>query len=126
MGYRSNVKAVFYTCDKEQWPALRLFVDENFPEEFKYCLGVIGSSAYCGYVFSCEDVKWYDSYPDVIAYNKFVADYEGLIQNLESDEELPWMYEFIRIGEDTDDIETQSAGNADYVLQVRREITCEF
>ena len=123
MGYRSNVKAVFYTSDKEQWPALRLFVDENFPEEFKYCLEVIGSSTYCGYVFSCEDVKWYDSYPDVQAYNKFVANYEGLI---DGEAELPWVYEFIRIGEDTDDIETEGAGNYDHVLQVSREIRCEF
>jgi hypothetical protein len=123
MGYRSNVKAVFYTSDKEQWPALRLFVDENFPEEFKYCLEVIGSSTYCGYVFSCEDVKWYDSYPDVIAYNKFVADYEELI---DGEAGLPWVYEFIRIGEDTDDIETTQAGNADYVICVSREIRCDF
>lgn len=126
MGYRSEVKAVFYTCDKEQWPALRLFVDENFPEEFKYCLGVIGSSSYCGYVFSCEDVRWYDGYPDVQAYKKFVAQYTELVENAEDGHELPWVYEFIRIGEDTEDIETEGAGNCDYVLQVKRSIECEF
>lgn len=125
MGYHSNVKAVFYTSDKEQWPALRLFVDENFPEEFKYCLEVIGSSTYCGYVFSCEDVKWYDSYPDVIAYNKFVADYEELIDE-NGEAKLPWIYEFIRIGEDDNDIETTQVGNADYVICVNRSIRCDF
>lgn len=126
MGYRSNVKAVFYTSDKEQWPALRLFVDENFPEELKGNLEVIGSSTYCGYVFSCEDVKWYDSYPDVIAYNKCVEAYTDLIENAEGDEELPWVYEFIRIGEDTDDIETTQAGEPSYVIRVRRIIDCDF
>ena len=126
MGYRSDVKAVFYTSDKEQWPALRLFVDENFPEGLKGDLEVIGSTVYSGYVFSCNSVKWYDSYPDVQAYNKFVEQYMDLIENAEEGHELPWMYEFIRIGEDTDDIETENAGNCDYVLQVRREIDCEF
>ena len=123
MGYRSDVKAVFYTSDKEQWPALRLFVDENFPEVLKGDLEVIGSTVYSGYVFSCNGVKWYDGYDDVKAFNKCVEAYTELI---EGETELPWVYEFIRIGEDTDDIETENAGNCDYVLQVRREIDCEF
>lgn len=123
MGYRSDIKAVFYTTATEQWPALRLFVDENFPEALKGDLEVMGSSNYCGYLFSCEGTKWYDGYDDVKAYNKFVADYEELI---DGEANLPWMYEFIRIGEDTDDIETTQAGGADYVLRVNRFIVCDF
>lgn len=123
MGYRSDVKAVFYTSDKEQWPALRLFVDENFPGELKGNLEIIGSSTYCGYVFSCEDVKWYDGYPDVQAYNKFVFDYTELV---EGEAELPWVYEFIRVGEDADDVETTQAGEPGYVIRVRRSIECDF
>lgn len=123
MGYRSDIKAVFYTDDKEQWPALRLFVTENFPKDFEGNLEIIGSSTYSGYVFSLEDVKWYDSYPDVQAYNKFVEQYTELV---EGETELPWVYEFIRIGEDTEDIETASAGDAGYVLQVKRSIMCDF
>ena len=125
MGYRSDIKAVFYTSDKEQWPALRLFVDENFPEALKGDLEVIGSSTYSGYVFSCEGTKWYDGYDDVKVYNKFVADYEELIDE-NGEAKLPWIYEFIRIGEDTDDIETTQAGDARYVLRVNRYIECDF
>lgn len=125
MGYRSDVKAVFYTSDTEQWPALRLFVDENFPEALKGDLEVIGSSTYSGYVFSCEGTKWYDGYDDVKAYNKFVADYEELIDE-NGEAKLPWIYEFIRIGEDTDDIDTTQAGDARYVLRVNRYIECDF
>lgn len=122
MGYRSSIKAVFYTSATEQWPALRLFVDENFPEALKGSLEVIGSSTYSGYVFSEEDVKWYDGYPDVQAYNKFVEQYTDLVD----EGVLPWMYEFIRIGEDTEDIETASAGGAGYILRVSRSIECDF
>lgn len=125
MGYRSDIKAVFYTTATEQWPALRLFVDENFPEALKGGLEIIGSSVYSGYVFSAESTKWYDQYPEVMAYNKFVGAYTELLEG-DGDVGLPWVYEFIRIGEDTDDIETANEGGADYVLQVRREITCEF
>jgi hypothetical protein len=123
MGYRSDVKAVFYTKDVDEWPALRLFVDENFPEALKGGLEIIGSSVYSGYVFSAESTKWYDQYTEVMAYNEFVGAYTELI---DGESGLPWVYEFIRIGEDTDDIETANEGDADYVLQVRREIACEF
>ena len=107
----------------DEWPALRLFVDENFPEALKGGLEIIGSSVYSGYVFSAESTKWYDQYTEVMAYNEFVGAYTELI---DGESGLPWVYEFIRIGEDTDDIETANEGDADYVLQVRREIACEF
>ena len=123
MGYRSDIKAVFYTKDVDELPALKLFVDENFPESLKGNLEVIGSSVYFGYVFSCESVKWYGSYPDVAAFVKCVEAYTDLING---ETEIPWVYEFIRVGEDTDDIESEHEGNCDYVLQVRREIDCEF
>ncbi len=123
MGYRSDIKAVFYTKEANEWPALRLFVDENFPEELKGSLEIIGSRHYSGYVFEALNTKWYSGYPEVQAYDKFVEQY---IELLEGDVGLPWVYEFIRVGEDTEDIETQSEGGADYVLQVRREIACEF
>ena len=35
MGYRSDVRAAFYTQYKENFPMLKLFMDENFPEDLK-------------------------------------------------------------------------------------------
>jgi hypothetical protein len=123
MGYRSEVKAVIYTKKVDQWPMLRLFVDENFPKEWKDNLEVIGNSTYSGYMFSCENVKWYDSFPDVKAFNAFVDKYTNLID----EEDAPlWAFEFMRVGEDYEDIETNRWGDYDYVLDVTREITCDF
>jgi len=126
MGYRSNVKAVFYVhaSAKEEWPALRLFIDENFPKDLKDNLEVICSSRYSGYVFSMEDVKWYDSWDDVKAFNVFVDRYTELIEG--EGAVLPWVYEFIRVGEDYEDIETTSAGNTGYVIRVVRTIESDF
>ena len=47
------------------------------------------------YKISFCDVKWYDSYPSVQNFNKVLNMYE--------DQDIP--YSFIRIGEDTTDIE---------------------
>jgi len=122
MGYRSEVKAVFYTEDKEKWPVLKLYMEENFPKEWS--LERIESSHYYGYVFSAGDIKWYESYPDVQAFDAFVDAYRNLIDSESST--LSWAYEFIRIGEDTKDIETDSEGNCSYLLTVSRQIETDF
>ena len=74
MGYRSDIKAAFYaTPDKAA--AMKLYVDENFPEELAGQLRPINSKLYQGYLFEDENVKWYDSYPEVIAFNTFVSNF---------------------------------------------------
>jgi len=123
MGYRSDIKAVFYTKKVDEWPMLRLFVDENFPEEWKDNLEVIGSTVYSGFVFSVGDVKWYDSFPGVKAFNAFVEKYTNLINE---EDAPPWAYEFMRVGEDYEDVESDREGDYDHVLQMTREITCDF
>jgi hypothetical protein len=122
MGYRSQVKAVFYTKNEEKWPMLKLYVEENFPKEWS--LERIESSHYYGYVFSAGDIKWYESYPDVQAFDAFVDAYRNLIDSESST--LSWTYEFIRIGEDSTDIETDSEGDCSYLLTVSRQIETDF
>jgi len=122
MGYRSEIKAVFYTDDKEKWPVLKLYLDENFPNEWS--LEPIESKHCYGYLFSADDVKWYPSYTDVAAFNKFVDAYRNLISS--GEDSFPWVYEFVRIGEDTTDIEHDSEGNCSYLLTVSRSIETDF
>jgi hypothetical protein len=124
MGYRSEVKAVFY-APKEKWAALKLYVDENFPtvgdlikdEDLKE----VETDSYCGYLFEEDDVKWYPNYAEVIAFNEFVSAFLELAEG-ENSEALGWSYEFVRLGENYDDIETVYSNNSDYLLGVRREI----
>jgi hypothetical protein len=128
MGYRSEVKAVFY-APKEKWAAMKLYVDENFPtigdlmrdEDLKE----FESGGYCGYLFEADDVKWYDSYAEVIAFNEFVRAFLELAEG-ENANELDWSYEFVRLGENYDDIETVYSDNSDYLLGVRREVEVNF
>jgi len=117
MGYRSDVMALFY-CNDTQWPAMKLFVDENFPEPLKSDLSMFKGRSISGFKFMNGDVKWYDSYPEVQAFNSFLSKFQEIGDN----DELKWAYEFTRIGEQTDDIEEDQSMFADGFLYVSRSI----
>jgi hypothetical protein len=121
MGYRSDVMAAFYTTP-DKAPALKLYVDEHFPEELAGNLRPIKNTHHQGYLFEDENVKWYDSYPEVIAFHKFASNFLELAEQ----EEIKWAYEFIRIGEDNDDVEENRSNYSDYQLSVSRSIESEF
>ena len=121
MGYRSDVVAAFYaTPDKAA--AVKLFVDENFPEELAGNLRPIKNAHYQGYMFEDHHVKWYDNYPEVMAFHKFVSNFLELAEQ----EEIAWCYEFMRIGEDSEDIEETQSDYADNQLRVSRCIETDF
>jgi len=68
--------------------------------------------------FKMEDVKWYDNYPDVklfMAMLEDIVDIEG------------FNYEFIRIGEDANDVDDQHGGECvECILSVTREIQVDL
>ena len=124
MGYRSEITAVFYTNKKDEWPLLKLFVDENFPKDLSNCLRVEceETRGRWGFVFRVDDYKWYESYPEVQAFNEFEERFLGM----EKCQEGTWACEFARIGEDYNDIEDRSSNYADHVLRVERRIEIDF
>ena len=125
MGYRSDVHALFYTTIKEDLPLLKLFMDENFPKEVCGDLEEIGSNRIYGYEFKPEDVKWYSGYEDVQAFDAFKTKYLALIDEQEENGK-EWAFEFIRIGEDTEDVECENSMASVGVLSVSRRIECDY
>lgn len=124
MGYRSNVTALFYAVGTEKEAALlKLFMDENFPEETASLqpLRWFSVGDYHGYAFELEDVKWYDSYPEVAEFNKLVATLRGMV---DKEGGHPWAFEFVRVGEDETDVERDGFGMSAYLLNVVRHIEC--
>ena len=124
MGYRSEITAVFYTNERDEWPLLRLFVDENFPKDLANYL-----EEECeeprnrwGFVFRVPDYKWYDSYPEVQAFNEFEERFTAMEKCVDG----TWAFEFARIGEDYTDIEDRSSDYADHVLNIARSIEVDF
>jgi hypothetical protein len=121
MVYRSDVKAAFYTTE-DRAAALKLYVTENFPEDLAGQLKPIDNGHYMGFMFECDGWKWYDSWPEIIAFNKFVSNYLELAEQ----EEIRWAYEFVRVGEDSDDIEENRSDYSDYQVRPVTSIDSDF
>ena len=123
MGYRSDVMAVFYTYDPNEYPSIKLFIDENIPEWFRgdeYMSTFVKANLH-GIKFSLQDVKWYPSYPDVHGFEQAIEKFEKL-----SDGGHAWLWEFVRLGEEVEDVEDKHSYQADGLLHVVRSIECDF
>ena len=121
MGYRSEVMAAFYTTNKEDAPMLKLFIEENWPKEGNLpAYEWLKSDKYFGIIFHEEDVKWYESFPDVQAFDAFAEKFMEIAE--EENRKLSWSYEFVRIGEEYQDIETKGTYFSDNILSVSRAI----
>lgn len=122
MGYRSEVRAAFYTTRKDDWPTLKMFVEENFPKSLNEGLYLITSAGMWGYDYNASDIKWYASYPEIQAFDKFVEVFEdiagemrvlkGVNGEVYHEYVNEWSYEFLRIGEDDGDVERKQGGRA--------------
>lgn len=122
MGYRSEVTAVFYARGADEWPLLKLFVAENFPKDWLESLEEVHNGTTSGFVFRVSDYKWYDSYPEVQEFEEF----ERKFTRMEKCVNGTWAFEFVRIGEDYNDIENRNSNHADYVLSVVRRAEIDF
>ena len=136
MGYRSDIKIVFYltkgthdhppTEDNPLVPfaALKFWFEETYPvKEAKdeWCAEIDYGKDYI--LLKYTDVKWYPDYKHVEAveavFGKFSDTFrsEGLGHRAQ--------YEFVRVGEQDDDIERECSGYADHRLFVERSIIFE-
>ena len=125
MGYRSNVMAVFYTYEPSEYPAIKLFIDENIPEWFRgdeYMTTFERGDNLRGVKFDLQDVKWYESYPDVQGFERGMGVFKGLADGTDS----KWCFEFVRLGEEVEDVEQRRSYNADPLLYLSRSIECDF
>jgi hypothetical protein len=122
MGYRSDVKALIYPVSGEtnllEYEKLKTLMNTTFKDVFEaWDDEYFKWNDKCRVLeFSAESIKWYDSYPDIQKFTNF----------LEEVRELEYEYEFIRLGEDMDDIEEDSTGDSQGFLYVSRSIEVVF
>jgi hypothetical protein len=127
MGYRSDVTIIMYPSadHRDKFAALKLYVDENLPDEFK----VVGEGDRRYLHCYIDGVKWYDSYEEVDTYSKLFSEWDELFadpddpsakEGLQAD--TIFQYEFMRIGEDYEDVEYHQSYGADHVLNMSREV----
>ena len=122
MGYRSDVKALIYPVSSEhsliEYDKLKLLMNTTFKDVFE----AWGKDYFTWddthriLMFYADSIKWYDSFPEVDMFPKFLADVR----------ELEYEYEFIRIGEEDDDVESDSTGDAQGYMYVSRTIEVSF
>jgi len=131
MGYRSNLMVLIYpdACSSEEeqsakYEQLKLLMGTTFKdvfEEFDECLTWMDADHVLKFAF--EDVKWYPSYGDVKMFEDMLSTFKG--SGDDAEDIKGYCTEFVRIGEDTNDVEEVHTGdNNHYYLQVRRTIEC--
>ena len=132
MGYRSDLMVLIYpdACSSEEeqsakYEQLKLLMATTFKdvsEEFgdPYMTWMDGE---CVLKFDINDVKWYPNYRDVKMFEDMLSTFKG---SSDDDEDIKgYCTEYVRIGEDTNDVEECHTGdNNHYYLQVRRTIDC--
>jgi len=122
MGYRSDVQALIYPANGDtnllEYDKLKLLFGTTFKDVFE-----AWGEDYFSWndphrvlKFSANSVKWYDSYPEIQKFVKFLEDVR----------ELGYEYEFMRIGEEDDDVETDRTGDAEGFMYVSRTIEVSF
>ena len=113
MGYRSVVEVVMYPAKPEDFAMLKLYVEEHLPDAFEVKGG--GKVLH----LRLEGVKWYPSYEEVQVYEQCFMNWDDLFGER-------CHYEFIRIGEETGDIEHGCSSGAEFLLQVCTTIESNF
>jgi len=110
MGYRSSIKAAFYPQKNEDFALIKLWVDEHImrtQDFWPYRIAKRSGSRFI--LFEIDDVKWYDNFPEVIAFNNALVEFEDLF-GYGKDTDAPRAFmEFIRLGEDLTDVEERSS-----------------
>lgn len=133
MGYRSGVGAMFYARSEKAAAMLKVWwaAVKNEPG-YKKFLADVGDGAFTvgdGRVeLHLLDVKWYDDYDFVQWFNGVVDSFKSTyICNNQLDGgsgvNRDFCYEFMRIGEEMEDIEQDTGGEHEFRLNVRRELT---
>jgi len=114
MGYSSDVKILFYPDKREDLPMLKLWLDERLPgEPYEVC------NDRC-ILFEREGVRWYTSYPEVSKFHEAINECYTLF---DGDEGRPLVHhEFVRIGEESNDIEQEYSPDCDYLIEVQQEV----
>ena len=135
MGYRSNVVIAVAMESEENMKelmsvyALNMYVQKHnlLPE---WTVGVMNDVWVA--LFHQEDVKWYDTYPDVQGFEAIIP----LVRSFAEERDMKYAYRRIRVGEEMDDVEIDcdenegvSEGLADFLadtLYVNRSIENEL
>ena len=121
MGYRSEVAVVIYGDDRDpkKYELLKTLMNTTFKDVYTEFEGrAQWHDSKSVLEFHMYDIKWYESYPDVIEFTTMLAELVGI---------EGFNYELMRVGEDANDIDEQYGGkNCERILNVTRTIEVDL
>lgn len=121
MGYRSDVRVHIYPTEvhsasvnaADDYARLKLLMNTTFKEVYETWEGdFTWHDKRFMLDFLCTDVKWYHGYKEIDMF-------ESLLTEIA---ECGFQYEFVRVGEESNDIERRSSADSIYYLEVSRQI----
>jgi hypothetical protein len=122
MGYRSDVVIAFYAHEPEHNGVVSLWLKSNFPyEDWKLIDHEITEQdkPVYSFVFEVCGIKWYHNYPAVVRMRKLIEEFVELFC---SEDNNIAACEFMRSGEEDDDIEHVNYGDVGWVLSIEKRI----
>lgn len=124
MGYRSDIAIMLYAHKAEDASVLKVWF-EQFQEGIREHL-YDNRIAYNerGILFHAECTKWYDQYIDVQFIENILRQFIDVFQT--QDTQRAYNYEYIRIGEDMDDVEEKSGYGGFRWMSTERSIKLNF
>ena len=118
MGYRSDVTIVMYPKRKEDFAALKLYADETFPDKFEVHERDEGDKYL---LLEIDSIKWYEGYEEVDVYTRAFSKWDTMFEDeYEPEQGSIFHYEFVRIGEDYEDIVYDRSVDSDMILNIER------
>ena len=121
MGYRSDVTIVMYPKRKEDFALLKLYADETFPDQFEVHEDNNRIEGFRYLMLEFDSIKWYEGYEEVDVYTRAFSEWDTMFRDeYEPESGTLFHYEFMRIGEDYDDIVYDRSVDSDMILGVDR------
>ena len=124
MGYRSDVVCIMYAtnADVVRQAMVNEWLRQRIPEGDEKLFEIRDDRA----VFRVKQWKWYEDYEEVKVLSSLFSEFAQTFCLDERDRDnSDYAVEFIRVGEDYEDIETWANGQSEYRLYVERTITVD-
>jgi len=121
MGYRSDVTIVMYPKRKEDFALLKLYADETFPDQFEVHEDNNRIEGFRYLMLEFDSIKWYEGYEGVDVYTRAFSEWDTMFRDeYEPESGTLFHYEFMRIGEDYEDIVYDQSEGSEVILGVDR------
>ena len=121
MGYRSDVTIVMYPKRKEDFALLKLYADETFPDQFEVYEDNNRIEGFQYLLLEIDSIKWYEGYEEVDVYTRAFSKWDTMFEDeYEPEQGSIFHYEFVRFGEDYEDIVYDRSVDSDMILGIER------